>query len=170
MRYYNGPLVGAEGLGAARWVSALVDWVGLPPGLPLLVFALCSAFHILSGAEDITLFALLWLIPEGFLFAVNRHILNEPSQLIAAPLLWTAIAVGVPSFTRRIPSYPPWAGIGAVAGSFLYCFLAVTAYWAFFIQYTLLGYGLLGLTMAVFLAALLRTRKIRRRQSLGWAA
>jgi hypothetical protein len=139
IRFFLGALVHPGAFGLSRWLSACIDIVTLPAILPLLVCFLLSRLRILPGTVNYTGFALLWLIPGGVSRAISWSAQNDPALLVLTPVLWTAIAVGVPLFMkRRIP------GVIAVAALPI---LAATAYWAFFSQKTWLGFLLLAVTL-----------------------
>jgi hypothetical protein len=139
IQFFLGSLVDPGGFGLSRWVSACVDIVSLPAALPILVYLLFTMLRFFSGAADFTSFALLWLIPGAAIRAVSWSAQNDPILLVLAPLLWTAIAVGVPFFIAcidgdRIPALI-LAGLGILALPLT----AATAWWAFYSQRTLLG-------------------------------
>jgi hypothetical protein len=139
-RFFIGTFVNAGGFGLSRWVSGFVDIVGLPVLLPLIVYALLIMFRLLSGTIDFANFVLLWLIPVGALRAVSWSAGNDPVLLVLVPLLWTAIAVGIPFFINLIFNLMRWWVI--VPCSLLILALPIiasTAYWAFFSQKTSLA-------------------------------
>jgi hypothetical protein len=140
IQFLLGSFIHAGGFGISRWAGICIDIVSLPAVLPLLVCALFSFLRIFSASVDFVNFALLWLIPGAAIRAIGWSAQNDPSLLVLVPLLWTAIAVGIPFFINIIldsfsfiivPLFLCIAGLP---------FLAATAYWAFFSQKLLLGF------------------------------
>jgi hypothetical protein len=164
IQFFLGNLVDPGGFGWSRWISACIDIVALPAVLPLLVYVVCVALKFFSGTKDFTNFALLWLIPTGAIRAVGWSAQRDPILLALAPLLWTAIAVGVPFFIRRVINMPK---IGAliiyILGILVLPFLSATVYWAFFSQKYPLGALLLAFALAPLIisvtTALIRENK-----------
>ncbi|MDR2102215.1 MAG: hypothetical protein LBP43_06560 [Treponema sp.] len=147
MRFFLGSLVDPGGFGFSRWLSACIDLVSLPAVLPLLVYFVFMLLRIVPDSEGFTNFALLWLIPGGILLAVSRSPQGDPSFLVFVPLLWTAVAAGIPFFIKilfygRLPAI-----IGAALGIALLPLLAATVYWAFFSQKFIPGFLLLLVTL-----------------------
>jgi hypothetical protein len=147
VQFFFGPIIKAGGFGWSRWFSALVDIVTLPALLPFLVYALFSALRIFSGSVDMTNFALLWLIPGAVFRSVSWSAQNDPTLLILVPLLWTAIALGIPFFFNMLREYYGLVLILSGIGILALPFAAATAYWAFFSHQLLPGSILLGLTL-----------------------
>jgi hypothetical protein len=138
-----GPLVNPAGFGFSRWLSGFVDIVSLPALIPLIVCLLFTVFRLVSETPDFAGFTLLWLIPAGALRPADWGALNDPILLVAVPLLWTAIAVGIPFFFPRISSGRLPAIALSAFGILALLVLASAAYWAFFSQKTGLGFFLL---------------------------
>jgi hypothetical protein len=141
-QFLLGDIGSPGGFGFSRWTYGLVNIVSMPVLLPLLLYTLLCIFKEFTGHADFTNFALLWLIPVGALRAIHWSSFNDPILLIAVPLLWTAIAVGIPFFiyimTERHTYSPPHTALS------IFCILllpavAATSYWAFFSHYTVLG-------------------------------
>ncbi|GHT97461.1 hypothetical protein FACS1894142_2050 [Spirochaetia bacterium] len=148
MQFFLGDLVHSGGFGLSRWVSALVDIIALPVLLPFAVCALLSFFKVLSGSPDLTNFALLWLIPGGMFRAVSWSAQHEPSLLVLSPLLWTALAVGLPLFiTIILDGGHPLVGVPAALGALALLLAATSASWAFFSQRALLAFALCAVAM-----------------------
>jgi hypothetical protein len=143
IRFFLGAIINPGSFGLSRWFSACIDIVTLPAVLPLLVCLILSRFRI--PVPNYAGFALLWLIPVSAIQAVSWGAQNDPSLLVLTPILWTAIAVGIPFFSgiRRFPR----TNIPAVIAMAALPFLAATAYWAFFSQRTRLGFLLLAITL-----------------------
>jgi hypothetical protein len=148
IQFFLGSFIRRPGaFGLSRWLSACIDIVTLPAVIPLLVCFLFLRLRILSGSTNYTNFALLWLIPGAAIRAVSWSAQNDPSLLVLPPILWTAIAVGVPFFIVMLTGQLKWTFIPKVMALCLLPFLAATVYWAFFAQKTVLGFFLLGLTL-----------------------
>jgi hypothetical protein len=148
-QFFIGPLVSPGGFGFSRWLSVLVDVIGLPALLPFLLFGLFTLIRVFSGPGDMANFVLLWLIPEGILRALTWSAQNEPIRLVLTPLLWTAVALGIPFFFRIIlDNYRLLAIIPAALGILAVPLGAITCYWAFFSQDALWGWVFLTLTLS----------------------
>jgi hypothetical protein len=140
-QFFLGSLVKAGGFGFSRWMSGFVDIVSLPVLAPLLVYLVFVFFRFFSGGADFTGFTLLWLVPAAALRALSWSSRGDPILLVLAPLLWTALAEGIPFFTRIVIRYSRWY----IAAPSAFCVLALplaaaTSYWAFFSQRTLTGF------------------------------
>ncbi|MDR2479491.1 MAG: hypothetical protein LBD48_09290 [Treponema sp.] len=147
-QFFLGSLVTPGGFGLSRWMSGFVDIVSLPVLAPLIVYFLFILFRVFSGTADFANFALLWLIPSAAFRAISWSPLGAPVLLVLAPLLWTALAAGIPFFINCIIGHTRWyvifpAGLCIVALPFA----AATAWWAFFSQRTMLGFLLLALSL-----------------------
>ncbi|MDR2375734.1 MAG: hypothetical protein LBD96_04765 [Treponema sp.] len=152
-QFFYGAFIKPGGFGFSRWLSGCVDLVVVPVLLPLLVYLLLAVFRVVSGTVDFTGFALLWIIPMGALRAVNWGAQGDPILLVLVPLLWTAVAVGLP-FLGGIILRGPWpARIPAGLAGLALPFLAATVYWAFFRQEHRLGVPLLALGMVPLVAS-----------------
>jgi hypothetical protein len=154
-QFFLGSLVNPGGFGLSRWVSACIDIVGLPAVLPFIICAVFMVLRVFSGTDDFTGFALLWLIPGAFIRAVSSDTRYEPSLLVLVPLLWTAVAVGIPFFIRIVQSTYGFIALLAVIPMGLLPFLAATVYWAFFAQKQLLGFVLLALSVVPALLSII---------------
>jgi hypothetical protein len=146
VHFLLGSFVNPGGFGFSRWAAACIDIVLLPATLPILVCFLFTFLGVSSGA-DYTNFALLWLIPGAAIRAVNWSALSDPSLLILTPLLWTAIAVGVPFFIRIAMEHFGWVLIPVFMAMAALPFLAASSYWAFFAQRPGLGFLFFFLTL-----------------------
>jgi hypothetical protein len=147
LQFFLGYFISPGGFGFSRWLFGFIEIVSLPVLIPLILYALLYVFRGLSGSADFTNFALLWLIPVAALRAIGWGPTNDTILLISVPLLWTALAVGIPFFINWTANNFRWY---TLIISFL-CILilpvsAATAYWAFFSQQTLLGFLLLFVT------------------------
>jgi hypothetical protein len=140
VQFFLGNLVDPGGFGLSRWAGACIDIIALPAVLPILVYLAFILARFFSGPFDFANFALLWLIPGAAIRAVSWSADNGPILLVLAPLLWTAIALGIPFFidlmlrsSRRYALAPLGLGILALP------LTAATAWWAFYSQKFSLG-------------------------------
>ena len=140
MQYALGFIVEPNQFGLSRWLSGCVDIVVLPALFPLLVYLLLVALRIVREHADFANFAQLWLIPAALVRALSWGAQNDPVTLILVPVLWTAIAVGIPFFinlilhTRKLFAAPLGLGILVIFGA------SASSYWAFFSHKTTLGF------------------------------
>jgi hypothetical protein len=143
IRFLLGSFVSPGAFGLSRWLSACVDIVALPGALPLLACALLIRLRALGPRTSYAGFALLWLIPGAAMSAVRWSALKDPSLLILAPVLRTAIAAGIPVLAAMTGKPRGlFTALRVLAGTAL-PLLATTVYWAFFSQLTWLGLLLL---------------------------
>jgi len=155
VQFFQGPLIEPGGFGLSRWLSACVDIVVLPALAPLLVYLLFSALKIISGAAGFAGFALLWLIPSAGIRAVTWSAQADPILLVLVPVLWTAIAVGIPFFINIIMNSHPIVIIPASLVILSIPFAAASSYWAFFAHKTMIGILLLVAATAPMLVSVL---------------
>jgi hypothetical protein len=148
VQFLTGSFIEPGGFGLSRWISGMVDIVVLPVLLPLLVYLFFVIFRVSSsGPADFANFALLWLIPGAGLRAVGWSTANDPTLLILVPLLWTALAIGIPFFIDCMMRFFHWyVVIPCGLGILVLPFLAATSWWAFYSQITLYGVVFLALT------------------------
>lgn len=146
VQFFLGSLVEPGGFGLSRWVSGCIDIVTLPALAPILVYLLLVKFRIIGGTADFANFALLWLIPVAAIRAVSWSAQSDPVLLILVPLLWTAIAVGVPFFIDLISNGRRWVIAPASLAILAIPFAASCSWWAFYSQK--ISYGLLFLLAA----------------------
>jgi hypothetical protein len=154
-QFFLGNFISPGGFGFSRWLSGFVDIVSLPVLIPFLVYLALLALRVFSGTADFTSFALLWSIPAAALRALNWSSLGDPVLLVLVPLLWTALAVGLPFLVSIIIRHLRWpvlvfCGLCALALPVL----CATAYWAFFSQQRFLGIPLLAAALLPMLIAL----------------
>ncbi|MDR3019468.1 MAG: hypothetical protein LBU66_01025 [Treponema sp.] len=141
LQFFLGYLVSPGGFGVSRWVFGFIDIVSLPVIIPLVVCFLMLFFRGFSGEADFANFALLWLFPVGGLRAIGWNSSGDSILLIAVPLLWTALAVGIPFFINLMLSNFRWyTAAVSILGILALPIIAATSYWAFFSQYTFLGF------------------------------
>jgi hypothetical protein len=136
-----GNLVYPGGFGFSRWLYGFVDVVCLPALAPVLLYSILCLFRVFPGSPDFANFALLWVIPVAALRSISWSSQGDPLLLVMVPLLWTALAAGIPFFINCIFARFRWY---VVIPSIL-CILALplaaaSAYWAFFSQKTMLAF------------------------------
>ena len=139
IQFFLGNLVDPGGFGLSRWVSGCIDIVTLPAMAPILVYFFLIAFKFISGEADFANFALLWLIPGAGIRALSWSSVGDPLLLALVPVLWTAIAVGVPFFINIILKSRLLVIIPASLVIIIIPFAASCSYWAFYAQRTYLG-------------------------------
>ena len=153
LQFLLGSFTEPEGFGLSRWVNGFVDIIALPALAPLLIYLLLVVFRVVKENADFVGFILLWLIPGGAMRAVSWSAQSDPVHLVLAPILWTAIAVGVPFFIGFF-RYPRLIVIiPATLGALIVPLAATWAYWAFFSQQTLWGFLFLFIAAAPMLVA-----------------
>ena len=138
-QFFLGGLVDPGGFGLSRWVSGCIDIITLPAMIPLFVYFILVSFKIISGTVDFANFALLWLIPAGAMRALSWSAQGDPILLVFVPLLWTAIAVGVPFFINILRNCHILVIFPVSLGILIIPFAATSSYWAFYAQKTRLG-------------------------------
>jgi len=144
IQFLLGYLVSPGGFGFSRWLFGFIDIVSLPVLVPLFLCFLILLFRGFSGEADFADFTLLWLIPVAGLRALSWSSGNGPVLLVAVPLLWTALAVGIPFLINWMTSNNRWyIVVLSVLCILLLPVAASASYWAFFSQRTLLGFLLL---------------------------
>jgi len=144
IQFFLGYLVSPGGFGFSRWLFGFIDIVSLPVLIPLFLCFLILLFRGFSGEADFANFTLLWLIPVAGLRALSWSSGNGPVLLVAVPLLWTALAVGIPFFINWMANNNRWyIAVFSVLCILLLPVAASATYWAFFSQRALLGFLLL---------------------------
>ena len=144
VQYFVGPLVRAGGFGLSRWATGFIDIVSLPVLLPLAACFLLVALKALPAGVGTTEFILLWLIPLAAFRSVTWNSQRTPMMLVVVPLLWTALAVGIPFFIHFIVNRSRWyIMVPSVLGAIALPLAAATSWWAFFSQRGRLGFLLL---------------------------
>jgi len=163
VQFFLGTVVTPGGFGFSRWMSGCIDIVALPALAPLLVYLLLVGFKIITGTPDFASFALLWLIPGAAIRAVGWSSQSDPILLVLVPLLWTAIAVGIPFFITIIQNSRVFVIIPSSLAILIIPFAAASSYWAFYSQKISWGFLLLliaAIPMLIsMLLAILRARQ-----------
>ncbi|MCL2441036.1 MAG: hypothetical protein FWD14_04800 [Treponema sp.] len=155
-QFFLGYLVSPGGFGFSRWLFGFVDIVSLPVIIPILVCFAMYIFRGFSGEVDFSNFALLWLIPVGAMRALDWSASGNPILLVMIPLLWTALAVGIPFLINWMTnSFNLFISIIAVLCMIALSSSAALTYWAFFSQYTLIGFLLFAVTHIPFVLSFL---------------
>ena len=140
LRFFLGTVVEPGGFGLSRWVSGFVDFAVLPALAPLLIYFLMIIFKVITDTFDFANFTLLWLIPGAAIRAVSWSSQSDPVLLVLVPILWSAIAVGIPFFISLIMKSRIYVIIPAALAILVIPFAAASSYWAFFSQKTGLGF------------------------------
>jgi hypothetical protein len=156
-RFFLGSFINPGGFGLSRWFSGFVDIVCLPVLLPLAVYLLFIIFRVFSTLHGFLPFTLLWLIPVAAIRAVGWTIQRDPLHLVLTPLLWTALAVGIPFFIDLMLNRHPWVIVPASLGILVLPFLSATVYWAFYSQRIMMGFFLLLLTLGPVVTYIIRS-------------
>ncbi len=166
VRFFFADSMDGGAFGFERWIAVAVDMVAIPVLTPLLVYALLL---LVRAARDIVGaggFALLWLLPNGILSAVQWSVEQDPLKLVLVPFLWTIIAVSV-SFFLLVIKYirNPVVIVASLLGILAVSPLSVTAYWAFYGQKSsVLCYGTLALAAAFFILSLVVSWRLSEHQ------
>jgi len=141
IQFFLGYFVNPGGFGFSRWLFGFIDIVTLPVLIPLFIYLLMLILQGFSGDIDFANFAMLWLIPVAAMRALSWSSANEPILLVAVPLLWTALAIGIPFFINWMLNNFRWyTAIISIICILALPIVASTAYWAFFSQQTALGF------------------------------
>ncbi|MDR2181098.1 MAG: hypothetical protein LBN92_00290 [Treponema sp.] len=156
-RFFLGAFINPGGFGLARWVSACVDYVALPVALPYLVCLIFAAFRFISPSSNFTNYAFLWLIPVAAVRVLGWSSQNDPVLLMAVPVLWTAVALGMGFFLRIIQNGFGLAAIPAALGALALPFIGSTSYWALFGQRNALGFFLFGVCLIPMVVSLVHS-------------
>lgn len=152
--FFMGPIVDHGGFGISRWVSGCLDIIVLPALVPILFYLFLVCFKIISGNVNFANFALLWLIPGAAIKAISWSSQSDPILLVLVPILWTAIAVGIPFFAGFFQYGRLVVIIPASLGILVVPFAAACSYWAFFTQKSLWGFLFLFAAAAPMLVSL----------------
>ncbi|WP_461248237.1 hypothetical protein [Treponema sp. R6D11] len=147
LQFFMGYMIKPGGFGLSRWLFGFFEIVSLPVLIPIILYAFLYLFRGLSGSADFADFALLWMIPVAALRAIGWGPTNDVILLISVPLLWTALAVGIPFFINLIANNFRWYTlILSIICLLILPLPAATSYWAFFSQQTALGFLLFFVT------------------------
>ena len=156
LHFLLGTLVEPGGFGLSRWVYGFVEIISLPALVPLLIYTILSLFRGFDDASGFADFSLLWLIPVAALRSISWGSQNDPILLVMAPLLWTALAVGIPFFIKILFLRVRWYVIIPV----VLCILilpvaAASAYWFFFSHDNIKGAILLSVVIIPMILSVL---------------
>jgi hypothetical protein len=92
-RFFVPSFVNAYGFGTSRYLSAFIDYAGLPVLFPLTAALLLTHFYPRSGITDFTGFTLLALAPFALVCsAIWGAQQKDVLRLVLTPLMWTALA------------------------------------------------------------------------------
>jgi hypothetical protein len=151
IQFLLGYILSPGGFGFSRWLFGFFEIVSMPVLIPFAAYLLMLVFRGFSSDADFANFSLLWLIPVGALRALSWSSMNDPILLVMAPLLWTALAVGISFFISRMASsFNPLFALIAILCIIILPISAAATYWAFFSQKTFLGFVLLVITHIPF--------------------
>ena len=144
IQFFLGYFVSPGGFGFSRWLFGFIDIVSVPVLVPLVLCTLLFLIRGFAGNADFANFALLWIIPVAALRALSWSSKSDPVLLVLVPLLWTALAAGIPFFINWMANNLRWytVFVSIICILLLPC-AAAGAYWAFFSQQTILGFVLL---------------------------
>jgi hypothetical protein len=155
IQFFLGNLIDPGGFGLSRWISGCLDIIVLPALAPILVYFFLITFKFISGEADFTNFALLWLIPEAGIRALSWSSAGYPLLLALAPVLWTAIVVGIPFFIDIILRSRILVIIPSALVIIIIPLAASCSYWAFYAQRNYLGLLFLFAALAPMLVSLI---------------
>jgi hypothetical protein len=155
IQFFLGNMIDPGGFGLSRWVSGCIDIVTLPALAPILVYLFLVSFKFISGEADFANFALLWLIPGAGIRALSWSSAGDPLLLALAPILWTAIAVGIPFFIGIIQRGRLLVIIPSALVIIIIPFAASCSYWAFYAQRTYMGLLFLFAAVAPMLVSMI---------------
>ena len=144
---FLGPLVPPGGFGVMRWIGGFIDVVSAPVLVPLLVYLLLVEMTVVPEESDHASFALMWLVPVAAFNAFRWSSPGSPVMLLAVPVLWSSLAIGMPALLARARSrgeikeaVPEILCLAALP------FAAASSWWALFSHRTVLGLALLAAT------------------------
>lgn len=139
-RYISGPLVPSGGLGLFRWLSGFVDIVSMPVIVPLVVALLLVKKRVFPDNMNYAGFTLLWLVPLGMYYSLDKSSLYSPLVLVLVPLLWTVQTIGMSFFISCIFKYRKWyVTVPSIMAASVIPIAACTSWWAFYAQQTPAG-------------------------------
>jgi hypothetical protein len=155
IQLFAGSMVNPGEFGFSRWVGGFVDIVALPALIPFIIYLILIGLKIFSGTPDFATFALLWLFPASIVRGVFYRASGDPVLLVLTPVLWTAIAVGVPFFINHILQGQRSLAVPCAFGILAIPLAATSAYWAFFSNKVLLGAMFFFVAVAPMLVSLI---------------
>ena len=139
VHFYFGRLIDPGGFGFHRWLSGAIDIVSLPVVLPLIISFIIFKAGLFKGTANIVNFSLVWLVPGTIIKAISWSSLNDPLLLVVVPILWAAIAVGVPFFIAIIQDSRSYVIVLAILAILIIPLAAASSYWALYTHRSLLG-------------------------------
>ena len=157
IKFYTNDLVSPGGFGFSRWLFGFIEIVSLPVLIPLFIYLIIKVIQGFSGDFDFVNFSLLWMIPVAAFQALSWSSSNDPILLIAVPLLWTALSVGISFFIHWVIESNGWyMKVLAILFILILPILGAGSYWAFFSQQTMLGFILFFVTQIPFVLSFIR--------------
>ncbi|MCL2006697.1 MAG: hypothetical protein FWG77_01295 [Treponema sp.] len=149
-----GPLIDGGGFGFLRWLSGSLELFALPAVLPLLICILLFKLGLIQEVEFFANITLMWLLPGAIVHTLFLSVTGDPILLMLIPILWAAIAVGVPFFIKlMMQGSNIYLTILACSGAVIIPFTAATSYWALFSQRNIIGFLLFSASTAPMIAA-----------------
>ena len=151
----TGDFVPPGGFGLSRWMSGFVDFIVLPVLFPFAVSLLLVRLRVFPPHIDHSGFILLWLIPMAVFRSIEWN--SYPVFMVLVPLLWTALAAGIPFFTNLMIKHSRKYIIAVLLAICLLAlpFAAATCWWAFYCQLTLPGFLFLGVSLLPLIISLI---------------
>jgi hypothetical protein len=147
VQFFLGYIINPGGFGYSRLLFGFVDIVSLPVLIPFVIYTSLLLVRGYSDKADYANFALLWLIPSAALRTFSWISTRDPILLVAVPLLWTALALGLSFFISLMIAHTRWfIIIPSVLVIIVLPILAAFTYWAFFSQQNTYGFLLLIIT------------------------
>ncbi|MCL2599945.1 MAG: hypothetical protein FWD88_02010 [Treponema sp.] len=153
IQFFVGPLVDPGGFGFYRWLSGFVDIVSVPVLAPLVLYLFLVEMERISPKTNYANFTLLWLVPLSAFRAMDWISPPTPVMLVLVPVLWTALAVGIPSLLATARKRQHLV-VPAAFGIAVLPFAAATSWWAFFAHRPALGVFFLLVSIAPAMVSL----------------
>lgn len=141
-KYLNGPVIQSDAFGFIRWLYYFVDILSLPVLVPLLLGLFIFMYLKRGSLYDVMEFTLVYLIPESFFRAIIWSEIPDPVLLVAVPVLWTALALGLPYLLMLFMEEIGFLSYGSLSMAILIVPLANTALWLLY-EHAVLPGGLL---------------------------
>ena len=154
INFFIDPLFDPGGFAFSRWLSGFI-LVAIPALLPFLVYFLMIVLGLVKDNFNFAGFSLPWLIPGAIFKALNWISLSDPIPLVLIPILWTAIALGLPFFISFLDPSRKAISIFSVFGGLIVPLAATSSYWAFYSQKAVLGGFFLALVLIPMLLSII---------------
>lgn len=141
-KYLNGPVIQDNAFGFMRWLYYFIDILSLPLIIPLLLGLFVFIFLRRDSFYSVMEFTLVYFIPESFFRAMLWSEIPDPVLLVAVPVLWTALAIGIPYLLMLFHEEIGILSYGSLVGAIVLVPLSNTAIWALYERNFLLGISL----------------------------